>query len=129
MKFGYTIIYVPDVAQAVEFYEQVFGLERRFVHESGQYAEMETGATTLSFASNRFVDENYGVAFRTNDSGQPPVGIQITLTTEDVAGAYAHAVEAGAAPLVEPVDKPWGQTVSYVKDLNGVLVEIASPMG
>jgi len=25
--------------------------------------------------------------------------------------------------------KPWGQTVSYLRDLNGCLVEIASPVG
>ena len=41
MKFGYTIIYVPDVLASVEFFESAFGLERRFVHESG-YAEMDT---------------------------------------------------------------------------------------
>ena len=40
----------PDVAQAVAFYERAFGLTRRFVHESGTYAEMETGATALAFA-------------------------------------------------------------------------------
>jgi hypothetical protein len=26
----------------------------------------------------------------------------------------------------EPVTKPWGQTLAYVRDLNGVLVELAS---
>ena len=36
MRLGYVILYVPDVAAAVEFYERAFGLSRRFVHESGQ---------------------------------------------------------------------------------------------
>ena len=39
MKFGYTIVYVPDVTKSVEFFEQAFGLARRFVHESGDYGE------------------------------------------------------------------------------------------
>ena len=49
MKFAYTILCVENVDHTVTFYEQAFGLEKRFIHESGQYAEMETGVTTLSF--------------------------------------------------------------------------------
>ncbi len=56
-------------------------------------------------------------------------GVKLGLVTEDVAGAYARAVDAGATPLKEPAEKPWGQTVGYVRDLNGVLIEICSPMG
>jgi len=41
MKFGYTIVYVPDVLASVEFFEKAFGLKRRLVHESG-YGEMDT---------------------------------------------------------------------------------------
>jgi lactoylglutathione lyase len=36
-------------------------------------------------------------------------------------------VEAGAAPVSEPATKPWGQDVAYVRDPDGVLIEIASP--
>jgi len=35
MKFGYTIIYVGDVAASLEFFGRAFGLETRFLHESG----------------------------------------------------------------------------------------------
>ncbi len=41
MKLGYVILHVPDVALAVAFYERAFGLVRRLIHDSGQYAEME----------------------------------------------------------------------------------------
>ena len=51
MRFGYTIVYVRDVADSVEFYERAFGLERRLLHESGQYAELETGSTALAFGA------------------------------------------------------------------------------
>jgi lactoylglutathione lyase len=43
MELGYVIVYVPDVAATVAFYERAFGIKRRFIHESGTYAEMETG--------------------------------------------------------------------------------------
>ena len=54
MKLGYTIIYVPDVSATLLFFEQAFGLKRRFLHESGTYGELETGATTLSGLCHRF---------------------------------------------------------------------------
>lgn len=54
MKLGYVILYVADVGQTVDFYEAAFGLKRRFVHESGQYAELETGATALAFVHEAF---------------------------------------------------------------------------
>lgn len=127
MKLGYTIIYVPDVTAAVEFYEASFGLVRRFVHESGQYAEMETGSTALAFASEAMAEMN-GVAIRPNTARDVAAGVEIALVTDEPDAAYARALAGGAAP-VKPVElKPWGQKVAYVRDLNGCLVEICSPV-
>ncbi len=47
MKFGYAIIYVPDVLSSIAFFEAAFGLSRRFLHESGAYGELNTGETIL----------------------------------------------------------------------------------
>ncbi len=58
MKLGYVILYVSQVSQLVDFYEKALGLNRKFVHESGQYAEMDTGSTTLAFACNRLAKSN-----------------------------------------------------------------------
>ena len=125
MKFAYAILYVPDVAQAVDFYERAFGLTRRFVHDSGTYAEMETGATALAFASEELVAATCH-GFRPNRPDESPAGSEVAFVADDVSVAFSHAVAAGAAPLVSPTKKPWGQTVSYVRDLNGYLVEICS---
>jgi lactoylglutathione lyase len=129
MKLGYTILYVKDVTESVEFYELAFGLQRRFVHESGQYAEMETGATALAFAAVQLAGSNLPDGFRENTLSQPPAGIEIGLVTEDVVAAFAQAVATGAVAVVEPKTKPWGQTVAYVRDLDGILVELCSPIG
>jgi len=128
VKFGYTIIYVKDVVQTVDFYEKAFGLTRRFIHESQQYAEMETGATTLAFASNEMGQANFPTGFQENSPGKPPAGIEIALVTGDVIAAYDRSLSSGALAQVPPEVKPWGQQVAYVRDLNGVLVEIASPL-
>ena len=128
MKFAYTILYVTDVHRAVAFYEEAFGLEKRFIHESGQYAEMETGGTALSFVANELAHSNLPDGFQENALSRPPAGIEIAFTTGDVQAAFSQAVEAGAVAVAEPVTKPWGQQVAYVRDLDGVLVEIASPL-
>jgi lactoylglutathione lyase len=127
MKLGYVIIYVPDVLATVDFYERAFGLKRRFVHESQQYAEMETGATALAFVDETFVQESVSDFARNRPIAQP-AGIEVALVADDVALAHAVALHAGATEQLAPKQKPWGQTVSYVRDLNGCLVEICSPM-
>jgi len=127
MKLGYTIIYVENVAETVAFYERAFDLTCRFVHESGLYAEMETGETVLAFAANEAAEMN-GIAIAPNTKNGLPAGWEVCFVTDNVASAYAQAVSAGATPITSPAEKPWGQTVSYVRDLNGCLVEIASPI-
>ena len=128
MNFAYTILYVSDVKRMVSFYEQAFGLKNRFIHESGDYAEMETGATTLSFTSNELAQANLPAGFQENNLSHPPAGIEITFTTDDVPVAFSRALKAGATEVARPQLKSWGQQVAYVRDLDGVLVEIASPL-
>jgi lactoylglutathione lyase len=123
-QLGYVILYVPDVPKAVAFYEAAFGLQRRFVHESGQYAELATGATALAFADEATTPLCDG--FVRNRLSAPPAGAEVGLVTEDVEGAFSLALAAGAVAVLQPTAKPWGQVVSYVRDLNGFLVEICS---
>lgn len=127
MKFGYTIIYVANVPETVAFYEVAFGLHRRFIHESNLYAEMETGETALAFAGNEAAEMG-GLAVTPNSPEGIAAGWEICLVTDDVEEAYDKAIKNGCSPITSPVRKPWGQIVSYVRDLNGCLVEIASPV-
>lgn len=124
MRLGYVILYVPDVARAVAFYGRAFGLAHRFTHESGAYAEMATGATALAFSSEAIANGLNTVPQR---PGQRPPAFELALVTEDVPTAVMRATEAGAMLVRDAERKPWGQIVAYVRDLNGVLVELCSP--
>lgn len=126
-KLGYTILYVANVPATVAFYEAAFGLARRFVHESQLYAEMETGETALAFAGDEMIAAN-GLTLRANRPGEPAAAIEIGLVTETPDALFERAVAAGATPIKPPQVKPWGQTVAYVRDINGCLVEICSPI-
>lgn len=126
-RLGWVILYVPDVEATLAFYERAFGLERRYLHGSRQYGELSTGATVLAFIAERLAAAS-GIPFRPNRPEDPPYGGGITLVSDDVASPYKRAVDTGASALKAPEKKPWGQTVGYLRDLNGVLVEIASPV-
>lgn len=58
---NYVIIYVDDVVKATEFYQEVFDLKIKFVHESNTHAEMESGETTLASANNEMLKSNTGI--------------------------------------------------------------------
>jgi lactoylglutathione lyase len=125
MEFGYTIIYVDNVQQTMNFYNQAFGLQTKFLHESTLYGEMKTGQTTLAFAANALSELN-GLTISHNRLENLPAGIEIAFVTADINAAYQKAINAGAQPLKEPTQKPWGQTVAYVRDINGVLIELCT---
>ncbi|CAM3882687.1 VOC family protein [Paracidovorax anthurii] len=125
MQFGYTILYVEDVPRTLAFYEAAFGLQRRFLHESGDYGELDTGATALAFSSLRLMEE-LGKSPKRASADAP--SFEIAFTTPDVPAALQRAVAAGARPVQEPQAMPWGQTIAYVADLDGVLVELCTPV-
>jgi lactoylglutathione lyase len=129
VRLGWVILYVADVAASVEFYERAFGLSRRFVAEGGDYAELETGSTALAFAAHELAGRNVPIAYRATTRRRQPPAFEVALVTDDVPAAVTRAVEAGAALIAPPHEQPWGQTVAYVRDREGVLVELATPVG
>lgn len=128
MKFGYTIVYVPDVAASLNFFESAFGFSRRFLHESGSYGELQTGETTLAFAAHALGEKNFPAGHVTAHDSPKPLGIEIALVSADVSAAHAAALKAGATELAAPSQKPWGQQVSYVRCPDGTLVELCTPV-
>ncbi|MFK7965956.1 MAG: VOC family protein [Burkholderiaceae bacterium] len=125
MRFKYTILYVQDVAETLAFYANAFGFQRKMLHEGGDYGELDSGATTLSFSSLKLMQElGKSPASATTDA---PV-FELAFETDDVASALSRALDAGAKLVQDARDEPWGQTTSYVADMNGFLIEICSPV-
>jgi lactoylglutathione lyase len=127
MHLGYIIIYVANVKDTVAFYEKAFGLALNFLHESGDYADLNTGTTKLAFVSDSFAEENITSCYKNNLLNKP-AGFEITLTVSNVQASYEKALQGGAVAVQEPQKKPWGQVIAYVRDNNGVLVELCTQM-
>lgn len=128
IKFGYTILYVNDVTKSIEFYEQSFGFKRKFITPENDYAELETGNTTLSFASKQLGNTNLKNGFLESSLQEKPFGIEIALIADNVKDVVENFLKNGALLLEEPIVKPWGQTVAYIRDIDGFLIELCSPI-
>ena len=56
-----------------------------------------------------------------------PFNIELALVFDDVPAAFARALDNGASALTEPHATSWGQTIAYVRDPFGTLLELATP--
>ena len=128
IKFAYTILYVRDVEKSIGFYEKAFGFERKFVTPEKDYGELLVGETILSFASHPLANSNFKDGFIESDLRNKPFGVEIGFTTDHVEETIHSAVQAGGVILEHPKTKPWGQVVAYLRDPDGFLIEICTPM-
>jgi lactoylglutathione lyase len=126
LKLAYTIFYVENVPETLAFYERAFGFKRKFLHEAGDWGELDTGSTSLSFCSHQLLRQSGKTP--AHPSIEKPCS-EIALTTTEVNAAVEHAVASGAKLIQQAEEMPWGQTVAYVADPNGFLIEICTPMG
>ena len=125
ITYGYTILYVENVEATLAFYGNAFGLKDKFITPEKDYGELETGSTTLAFASYSVAEFN-GIAIEKRDSKAFYSPFEITFVADDIESAWKQAVEAGGEIVKEPTQKPWGQTVGYLRDINGFLVEVCT---
>lgn len=128
MKYGYTIFYVDNVEETIQFYEQAFGFQRKFVTPEKDYGELISGATTIAFASIELGNSNFKKGFEKIGNREKPIGMEMAFVTEDIEKDFQQAIEAGAMEFEKITEKPWGQKVGYVKDNNGILIELCTPI-
>lgn len=126
MLFRYTILYVENVPNALEFYRRAFGFDTLFMHEAEDYGELKTGETKLAFSS-RTLMQQLGKSPQIAQASKPT--FELAFETDDVPLALASALAAGATQVQACREESWGQSVAYVADPDGYLIEICSPIG
>lgn len=128
MKFAYSIIYVENVPETIDFYEKAFGFARKFLTPENDYGELASGETTIAFASIELGNANFKKGFDKSTMNKMPFGVELAFTTENIETDFQHAIDAGATVFEPLTEKPWGQKVGYVRDVNGFLIEICTPI-
>jgi lactoylglutathione lyase len=120
----YVILIVEDMDRALRFYTGVLGL--RLGHRSGDYAQLDTGATRLALYTRGAMAKTLGMLLEAPTSNAP--GFEIGFKVADVDAAFRELVTHGASPVVSPTDRFWGQRTAYLRDPDGHLIELAQDL-
>lgn len=119
----------------VDFYARTFGIRASFVDldvqvpgrvdgEAYHFAALDVGDGGLHLATHAL-----GTLLMPTYSRPPDgkvSGVEVGFYAADVAAAFARAVDSGAEVVAEPAEMPWGQTVSYVRSIEGTFVGLCS---
>lgn len=128
IQYAYTILYVKDVPKTIAFYNKAFGFEQKLLTPENDYGEIVSGSTTLAFANLELGKSNFTKGFVESDLDKQPFGIEIAFTTSNVEKLIDQSVRNGATLLEPIIVKPWGQKVGYIRDINGFIIEICTPI-
>ena len=121
-EFASVVLYVPSDAKSVlDFYVKAFGLTIKHYDEELDFGELDTGYTTIAVAPHSTGEFMVGEKYLSDSDGFPR-SIELAFYSDDVAEAYSTAVANGCEGLCEPKATPWGQTVAYVRSIEGTLV-------
>lgn len=126
MEYGSTVLFVDDVPAVMEFYRRAFGFVTRYYDDEYQFGELEAGGTILGFGSHACGERMMPGEYVPPPNGKV-AGVEIAFFTPDVEADFNKAIDAGAVPVAEPKVMPWGQSVAYVRSIEGTVIGICSP--
>jgi catechol 2,3-dioxygenase-like lactoylglutathione lyase family enzyme len=126
-RLAATVLYVEDVGRALAFYESAVGLRRRYTDDRGVYADLDTGDTVLALTARRSAEHESCPRAESGAAGAP-APVEIAIEVDDVAGAVERAIEFGAELVRAPEMKYWGQTIGFVRDPDGHVIQFCSPL-
>ncbi|KAL1090686.1 hypothetical protein V6Z11_D07G106700 [Gossypium hirsutum] len=107
--FGYTVVYVKNVAKSVDFYAKASGYNVHRLYESH---------STIAFTPKHQLEtDKLTGAVPRSDRERPPMGLCFVYSHVDTA--YKRAVSVS-----QPENKEWGQRVGYVRDIDGITVRM-----
>jgi lactoylglutathione lyase len=120
----YLVLVVSDLERSERFWREVVGAAHQ--HTSGPFAQFRLGEVRLGLFEAAAMAETLGRPVVVPDPGR--AGFEVGFLVDDVDDEYAALVDAGATPVTEPADRPWGQRTAYVADPDGYLIELVRPL-
>ncbi|EPR66425.1 Lactoylglutathione lyase [Cyclobacterium qasimii M12-11B] len=119
---------MDNVKETIAFYEKAFGFHKKFVTPENDYGELLSGETTISFASIALGNSNFSKGYNPMVKSDKPAGMEMAFVSENIEEDFKRALDAGATEFEAIKEKPWGQKVGYLRDINGILIEICTPI-
>jgi len=122
MQLAATRIFTDDVDALVQFYERLTGIIAERIHP--MFAELRTPSSTLAIASTATVPllGNDAAQARSNRS------VVLDFVVDDVDAAYLALQDVVEVFVNKPTDMPWGNRSLLIRDPEGNLVNIFTPI-
>ena len=120
----YVVLLVEDLDRALDFYTGTLGLPLK--HRAEEFAQLETGATRLALFTRAAMARTLHQTLDQPAASAP--AFEIGFKVDDVDSAYQTLVAAGATAVSTPETRPWGQRTGYVRDPDGNLIELVTPL-
>jgi lactoylglutathione lyase len=120
------MLYVSDVSRSTRFYQEAVGATCDHADDDGSYAELTLGSLVMGVVQVEHARRHFPGEFRRHDASDMPAAFELYVEVDDLGAAVARALEAGATQLSEPTERPWGQTNAFLRDPDGVVIELAT---
>lgn len=117
----FPILLTRDLPRLVAFYTEALGAVVGFTYaDDGEdvYVSLDVGPASLGIGRDATVP-----------AASAPDRITLWFYVDDVDEAFGRATAAGAVVVEEPTDRPWGERVAMVRDLDGNLVNLGAAAG
>jgi lactoylglutathione lyase len=129
MKLTYIRLLVSDFDASFRFYRDTMQFEVAWGEEGSGYADFKTGSGTgLALFDRSEMADSLGTS-DLPESAQAQDRFLLIFGVEDLYTTVGHLRERGVVFEVEPADHPeWGIRTAHLRDPDGNLIEINSPM-
>jgi len=122
MKFTYTGIRVRDLRRAIEFYTKTMGMKevrRGRMRAGGIFVQLKSKDSQQVLELNYYPPENKFYEEYVEGSELD----HLAFWCKDVKRSYEKVLAGGATSSIEPWDED-GYTLAFVKDLDGIWIEL-----
>lgn len=110
---------VEDLSVSRDFYENKLGLQVN--SEDIGFVDYKLGETPLAL-----FEKKHAIAMFQAKYIKSPGGAVIALQVDDVAKACKELIDKGVEIFEGPKNTSWGQTVAYLHDPDGHIIEITN---
>jgi lactoylglutathione lyase len=112
------VLTVPDFDEAVAFYRDALGLEQiaDWSGDDGRVILLEAGRATLELFDERQAESVDGIEAGKRVSGV----VRLAIEVDDLDGAAARLLAAGARAEAPPVVPPWGGRNARLRTPDGM---------
>jgi len=123
-------LFVRDPTASAAFYTGVLGFEKvvdRSISKRARYVMVRNGHALISLVSLSYVFPGLRLGPLAWLFRQPPVGTEIILEVDDLAGTFERVSVRGGQRLAAPLQmRPWGLADFRVRDPDGYYLRVTT---